>query len=281
MVGPATATPTPGPTGPPALAARAGTDHPGPGRPASSAPGVASPLTPALPVVPSRRARRALERPVRRRRRAARAAAAGLLVGLGAWTVWGPNEVSLAGAPLPTAPLPTAPLPTALLPTIADAPLGLLAVALAVEVVALAAVLRARAGRRRPARPGPADRGGAAVSPSASVDELVEAIGATLVDLHRAHGVRYGSRTWVVDVLPALGPEPADHELARDLLAVSGLVAAGVGPDVTALLAAHPLERLASTAASLHEALAELGARLGAGTGPGGLPAFEAVRWGA
>lgn len=120
--------------------------------------------------------------------------------------------------------------------------------------------------------------GAATVAP---LDEQLEAIGTALIGLRRQHGVRYGSRTWVEDVLPRLGQRPTEPLLARDLLAAGALVAAGVSPDLAALTSAHPLEHLTSTTAALLGALDGLAARLAAGEDRADLPPYEAVRWAA
>ncbi len=113
----------------------------------------------------------------------------------------------------------------------------------------------------------------------ASLDALVDAVGELLVGLRGDFGVRYGSRTWVEQVLPALGATPDDPDLTRDVLAVAALGAAGVCADVTALTVAHPTEHLVATAASLHRALSGLAAELRSGLPVTDLPVVESVAW--
>ncbi|MPY94529.1 MAG: hypothetical protein GEV08_16160 [Acidimicrobiia bacterium] len=170
---------------------------------------------------------------------------------------------------------------------LAAVPVGYLVAVLGLEGLALAAAGALGARRARPGH-GDADAevgGGASAAPpappepAATTDELVAAVGDLLVGLRRQFGVRYGSRTWVEEVLPSLLAVPDEPLLVRDLLAVSALEAAGVCPDVSGLTSAHSPGRLDATAAWLHEALTTLSERLGASEDMGWLPPFEAVSW--
>lgn len=112
-----------------------------------------------------------------------------------------------------------------------------------------------------------------------SLEALVDAIGAELVELQREFGVRYNARTWVATVLPTFGAVLPLPLLARDLLAVGALGAAGICPDVAGLVSAHPPERLEATARSLYAALVALAEGMKAGRETPQLPPFEAVSW--
>ena len=87
------------------------------------------------------------------------------------------------------------------------------------------------------------------------VPSLTGQIGVVLVELRQLYGVAYRSHTWVADILPAYGIELVEPTLARNLLAVAALDAAGIRAEVTNLAATHSRETILATDQSLLAAL--------------------------
>ena len=76
------------------------------------------------------------------------------------------------------------------------------------------------------------------------IPSLTGQIGVVLAELRQQYGVAYRSHTWVADILPAYGVEVVEPTLARNLLAVAALDAAGIRAEVTNLAATHSRETI-------------------------------------
>lgn len=115
--------------------------------------------------------------------------------------------------------------------------------------------------------------------PEGTLEEEIGRVSALLALLHREHGVLYGSRTWVQDLLPALGV-PTDHpQLVRDVVAVAALGAGGVRAEVGSLTRSYDDEQVRAVAIALHRALDAFADRLFAGDGLEGMPRPENELW--
>jgi hypothetical protein len=115
--------------------------------------------------------------------------------------------------------------------------------------------------------------------PDGTLEDEIGRVSALLSLLHRDYGVLYGSRTWVQDVLPALGVAMDEPQLVRDVVAVAALGAGGVRAEVGSLAESYDDEQVRAVAIAVRRALDTYADTMFAGEALVGVPLPDADLW--